>query len=67
MLASQGCVLREWCKNSFDYYHGLLSGTDGGKAGIFQASGYQLFNDERAVGLVLPASLQLVLKPLFVR
>jgi hypothetical protein len=36
-----------WCTESFKFYSKLLFSSEGGKAGIFQASGYQLYNDER--------------------
>ncbi len=42
-------IAKMWSKNSFDYYNQLLFSSEGGKAGVFQASGYQLFNDDREV------------------
>ncbi len=36
-----------WVRDSFDYYDRILWGPDGGKAGVAQISGYQLFDDER--------------------
>ena len=42
-------IFSEWCKESFDYYDKILFDKEGGKAGIFQTSGYQFFNDEREV------------------
>ena len=51
-LASQGRFLfahRQWSIDSFKYFDQLLFSPEGGKAGIFQASGYQMFDDERQV------------------
>ncbi|CAF0966012.1 unnamed protein product [Brachionus calyciflorus] len=40
-------LVKKWATESFKYFDKLLFGKDGGKAGIFQASGYQMFDDER--------------------
>jgi hypothetical protein len=40
-------LFRKWGLESFNYFNELLFSQDGGKAGIFQASGYQLFDDVR--------------------
>lgn len=38
---------RKWAEDSFKYFDKLLFSPDGGVAGIFQASGYQMFDDAR--------------------
>lgn len=42
-------LVKKWATDSFTYFDKLLFSKDGGTAGIFQASGYQLFDDERIV------------------
>ena len=44
-------LARQWTKESFDYYDNILFKSDGGRAGLAQMSGYQLFDDERHVSL----------------
>ena len=36
-----------WSKESFAYFDRILFSEEGARAGIFQASGYQVFNDVR--------------------
>ncbi len=40
-------LAKKWVKDSFEYYDRFLWGPEGGKAGVAQSSGYQLFNDQR--------------------
>lgn len=40
-------IAGRWGKESFKFYDKLLFSELGGVAGIFQASGYQMFDDER--------------------
>lgn len=42
-------LTRKWAEESFKYFDKLLFSKEGGLAGIFQASGYQMFDDEREV------------------
>lgn len=43
--------VKKWAEDSFKYFDKLLFSKEGGLAGIFQASGYQMFDDERQVSL----------------
>ena len=52
MLGVPEVTAKRWTKESFDYYDKLLFGPEGGKAGVFQFSGYQLFNDDRQVIII---------------
>ena len=40
-------TVARWGKDSFDFFNRLLFSHDGGKAGIFQVSGYEFFDDDR--------------------
>lgn len=40
-------LAKEWSTESFRYYDDILFKPEGGKAGVFQCSGYQLFDDDR--------------------
>lgn len=42
-------LVKKWATDSFNYFDQLLFSREGGKAGVFQASGYQMFDDERFV------------------
>ena len=42
-------LAKKWTTESFNYFNDLLFSKEGGLAGIFQASGYQMFDDERFV------------------
>lgn len=46
-------LARKWTKDSFEYFDKILFGSEGGLLGVFQTSGYQLFDDERQVMLIL--------------
>lgn len=45
-------LVKKWATESFRYFDQLLFSKDGGKAGIFQASGYQMFDDDRFVRII---------------
>jgi glycine/D-amino acid oxidase-like deaminating enzyme len=40
-------LVRKWGMESFKYFNRLIFSKDGGQAGVFQVSGYQLFDDDR--------------------
>lgn len=42
-------LVKKWATDSFTYFDKLLFSKNGGTAGVFQASGYQMFDDERIV------------------